>query len=111
MRKLLFPVLALGLLTAAPAAAQTGGFVSPFVGVATDTPTDENRTVYGVGIGFTGPVVGFEVDFGYAPNFYEFEDDFGEFDSEGSVTTVMGNLRVGAPPGKVRRPAGCPSPW
>ena len=102
MRKLLFPVLALGLLTAAPAAAQTGGFVSPFVGVATDTPTDENRTVYGAGIGFTGPVIGFEVDFGYSPNFYEFEDDFGELDSEGSVTTVMGNLLVGAPLGKVR---------
>jgi hypothetical protein len=39
MRKLLFPVLALGLLTAAPAAAQTGGLVTPFIGVATDTPT------------------------------------------------------------------------
>jgi opacity protein-like surface antigen len=102
MRKLLFPVLALGLLTAAPAAAQTGGLVTPFIGVATDTPTEENRTVYGGAIGFTGPVVGFEVDFGYAPNFYEFEDDFGELDSDGSVTTVMGNLLVGAPLGKAR---------
>ena len=103
MRKLVFSALALGLLAAAPASAQTtGGLITPFIGVVTDTPSDDNRTVYGGAIGFTGPVVGFEVDFGYAPNFFEFEDDFGEFGSDGSVTTVMGNLLVGAPLGKVR---------
>ena len=102
MRKLLSSVFALGLLAAAPASAQTGGLVSPFLGVVTDTPADENRTIYGASVGFTGNVVGFEVDFGYAPNFFEFEDDFGEFGSEGSVTTVMGNVLVGAPLGKVR---------
>ena len=103
MRKLVFSALALGLLAAAPASAQTtGGLITPSIGVVTDTPSDDNRTVYGGAIGFTGPVVGFEVDFGYAPNFFEFEDDFGEFGSDGSVTTVMGNLLVGAPLGKVR---------
>lgn len=103
MRKLLFSVAALGLLVAAPASAQTtGGLVTPFIGIVTDTPTDENRTVYGAAVGATGQVVGFEVDFGYAPNFFEVNDDFGEFDSEGSVTTVMGNLLIGAPLGKVR---------
>lgn len=103
MRKFILSSLALGVLAASPAAAQTtGGLVTPFVGVVTDTPSDDNRTVYGGAVGFTGPIVGFEVDFGYAPNFFEFEDDFGEFGSEGSVTTVMGNLLVGAPLGKVR---------
>ena len=41
----------------------TGGIVTPFVGVTTNTPTDENRTVYGGSVGLTGSVVGFEVDF------------------------------------------------
>ena len=103
MRKTLFSILALGILAATPASAQTtGGLATPFIGVVTDTPTEENRTVYGGSVGFTAPVVGFEVDFGYTPNFFEIEDDFGELDSEGSVTTLMGNLLVGAPLGRLR---------
>jgi len=103
MRHYILPLAIVGALGAAPAAAQTGGIVTPFLGVAVDTPTEEsNRTVYGGAVGATGRVFGFEVDFGYSPNFYEVEDDFGEFGSEGSVTTVMGNLLVGAPLGRVR---------
>lgn len=103
MRKYILSSLVLGALTAAPASAQTGGLITPFLGVAVDTPTEEsNRTVYGGALGFTGPVVGFEVDFGYSPNFYEVEDDFGEFGSEGSITTLMGNLLLSAPLGRVR---------
>jgi len=103
MRKLIFSSLVAGLLAASPAAAQTtGGLITPFIGIVTDTPSDDNRTVYGGSVGLTGQVIGFEVDFGYAPNFFEFDDDFGEFDSDGSVTTVMGNLLVGAPLGKLR---------
>ncbi len=103
MRKLLLTSLFLGLVAATPATAQTtGGLGSVFVGVVTDTPSDENRIVYGGAIGATGKVVGFELDFGYSPNFYEVDDDFGELGSSGSVSTVMGNLLVGAPLGKVR---------
>jgi len=103
MRKILLSSLIMAACAAAPAAAQTtGGIVTPFIGVATGTPTDENRTVYGGSVGATGSVVGFEFDFGYSPNFYELEDDFGELGSSGSVTTLMGNLLVGLPLGKVR---------
>lgn len=95
--------LVFGVIAVSPASAQTtGGLVTPFIGVVTNTPTDENRTVYGGSFGVTGQVVGFEVDLGYSPNFFEFEDDFGELGSSGSVTTVMGNLLVGAPLGRVR---------
>jgi opacity protein-like surface antigen len=95
--------LVLGLIAVAPASAQTtGGLITPFIGVVADTPTDENRTVYGGSFGVTGKVVGFELDLGYTPNFFEFEDDFGELGSSGSVTTVMGNLLIGAPLGRVR---------
>lgn len=101
MKMLLLSSLVLTLLAAAPAAAQTRGIVTPFVGVTTNTPTDENRTVYGASVGVLGSVVGVEADFGYTPNFFELDDDFGELDSEGSVSTVMGNLLV-ATPGRVR---------
>jgi opacity protein-like surface antigen len=103
MRKILLSSCLLTLIAAAPAVAQTtGGLATPFIGIVTDTPIDENRTVYGGAIGATGRVVGFEVDFGYAPNFFELEDEFGELGSSGSVSTVMGNLLIGAPLGKVR---------
>jgi opacity protein-like surface antigen len=103
MRKLLLSSLVMAACAATPAAAQTtGGMVTPFFGVATGTPTDENRTVYGGSIGATGSVIGFEFDFGYSPNFYEVEDDFGDLGSSGSVSTLMGNLLVGLPLGRVR---------
>jgi opacity protein-like surface antigen len=103
MRKIILTSLLLGPIVAAPAMAQTtGGLATPFIGVVTDAPSDENRTVYGGAIGFTGPVVGFELDLGYAPNYFEVEDDFGELGSSGSVSTVMGNLLIGAPLGRVR---------
>ena len=103
MRKFLLSSLVMAACAATPAAAQTtGGLVTPFVGVATNTPVDENRTVYGGSIGATGSVIGFEFDFGYSPNFYEVEDDFGELGSSGSVSTLMGNLLIGLPLGRVR---------
>ena len=103
MRKIILSSLTIAVLAAAPAAAQTtGGLVTPFIGVVTDTPIDENRTVYGGSVGATSSIVGFEFDFGYAPNFFEVEDDFGELGSSGSLTTVMGNLLIGAPLGRVR---------
>ncbi|MCC6161847.1 MAG: porin family protein [Acidobacteria bacterium] len=106
MRKFILTSFILATAAAAsttPTAAQTtGGIITPFIGVTTNTPTDENRTVYGGSFGVTGRIVGVELDLGYAPNFFEDEDDFGELDSNGNVTTVMGNLLVGVPLGKVR---------
>ena len=103
MRKILLSSLVMAAVAAMPAAAQTtGGLVTPFIGVATGTPIDENRTVYGGSIGATGSVIGFEFDFGYSPNFYDIEDDFGDFSSSGNVSTLMGNLLIGLPLGRVR---------
>jgi len=103
MRKILLSSLVLAASIATPAAAQTtGGLVTPFIGVVTGTPTDENRIVYGGSIGATGSVIGFEFDFGYSPNFYEVEDDFGDLGSSGSVSTLMGNVLIGLPLGRIR---------
>lgn len=97
MRKYLLSC-AVMLVIAGPAAAQTNGLLTPFVGLAFDAPNgDQNRLVYGGALGFAGPIVGFEVDYGYSPNFFEAEDEFGSFGREGSVTTLMGNVLVSLP--------------
>jgi opacity protein-like surface antigen len=102
MRKYLLSCV-LVLTAALPAAAQTEGLITPFIGVAFDTPNDEEkRLVYGGALGFTGPIVGFEVDYGYSPNFYEAEDELGEFGREGSVTTLMGNILLSIPNRQVK---------
>jgi opacity protein-like surface antigen len=99
----IFLSLALITAVAAPAAAQTGTTLTPFLGVAFDTPTSEdNRLVYGGAIGVVGRIVGFEADFGYSPNFFEGTDEFGAFDSTGSVTSLMGNLILTVPTGTFR---------
>lgn len=93
-----------GIATVAtPASAQTEGLLTPFLGVVLDNPaTDEKRLVYGGALGFAGPIVGFEVDYGYAPNFFEGEDEFGDLGREGSVSTLMGNVLVSLPNRRVK---------
>lgn len=103
------------MLTPAPAQAQSW-FVSPFVGGNFggnadfgDFPDDddavERRLDFGGTIGWNPGVVGFEVDLGYSPNF--FEDTAGDRNFEfgdNNVTTIMGNLLLSAKPGSGFRP-------
>ena len=103
MRKYCLPVIVALFAAASPAIAQTDGLATPFLGVVLDNPaTDENRLVYGGALGFAGPIVGFEVDYGYAPNFFEGEEDFGELGRDGSVSTLMGNVLVSLPNRRVK---------
>lgn len=66
----------------------------------------ERNLTYGASLGWMGNgIVGFEIDFGYSPNFFktdaELEDDF-DLIGDGNVTTLMANVLVGAPLGGVR---------
>lgn len=91
-------VMAATLCLAAPARAQL--YVVPHVGM-TFGGDAENRWVYGGAVGVTGNVVGFEADFGYAPNFFGDEDRFGDVqagDAELSITTFMANITFGGAP-------------
>jgi opacity protein-like surface antigen len=103
----------LGLM-AAPASASADWLFTPFVGTAFNGSADfddfvigdeefERRFTYGASLGVMGAgVVGFEFDFGYSPNFFETivdgDDDF-TFADDSNVTTLMGNLVLGAPIG------------
>ena len=60
----------------------------------------ERRIDFGATLGWNPNVVGFEVDFGWSPNF--FEDTAGDRNFEfgdSNVTTLMSNLLISAPPG------------
>lgn len=65
----------------------------------------ERRLSYGATLGWMGAgVIGFEADFGYSPNFFRADDNSSNFNlvGDGNVTTLMGNLVIGAPLGAVR---------
>jgi len=60
----------------------------------------EKRVDFGATIGWNPSVVGFEVDFGWSPNFFENTIGPGNFEfGDSNVTTLMGNVIVGAPIG------------
>ena len=92
------------VLSSAPARAD--GFITPFIGYnfggdsancATLTSCQEKHTNFGLSMGTTGSVVGFELDLAYAKNF--FAETPG---SESNVFTGMTNLVIGIPTGPVQ---------
>jgi opacity protein-like surface antigen len=110
--------LALVGLATAPATASADWLFTPFVGTVFNGAADfndgfegrefERRFTYGASLGYMGAgAVGFEFDFGYTPNFFETlsgTDDGFDFANDSNVTTLMGNIVLGAPIGGQRGP-------
>lgn len=73
-----------------------------------DDPDDEieKRITFGGQIGFMGAgIFGVEADFGFSPNFFQDTIGAGNFKfGDGNLTTIMGNLILGAPIGGQRGP-------
>jgi opacity protein-like surface antigen len=61
----------------------------------------EQKVNFGASLAWMGAgVVGFEVDFGYSPNFFETTAGTGNFEfGDSNVTTLMGNVIIGVPVG------------
>ena len=103
--------LALMVFAGAPAKASADWLFTPFFGMNwggnaefTDLGGDfqdefQQKMNFGASLSWMGAgAFGFEVDFGYSPNFFQNttgDDDF-EF-GDSNVTTLMANLKVGAP--------------
>jgi opacity protein-like surface antigen len=101
------------MLAPATASAQSW-FFSPYIGGNFggsadfgDFPDDddavERRMDFGATLGWNPSVVGFEIDLGYSPNF--FQDTAGDRNFEfgdNNVTTLMGNVLLSAPAGGFR---------
>ncbi len=101
---------------AAPRSASADWVVTPFIGWNFGGSADvqgtggtsfenkfEKKIDYGVSLASMGAgAVGFEVDFGYSPNFFESgtagNNNF-EFANDSNVVTLTGNVIVGAPIG------------
>ena len=118
VRKLIITAsLVLISTVAAPRQASADWLLTPFVGwnfggtadlFALDDFDDEfeQKANFGASLAWMGAgIVGFEVDFGYTPNFFENTTGGGNFEfGDSNVTTLMGNLLLSAPPGSGFRP-------
>lgn len=101
----------------APAPASADWLFTPFIGATFGGSANiggagedfndewERKLNYGASLAFMGGgALGFELDFGYSPNFFQISPNDGDFDfsSSSNVTTAMANLMIGAPLGSVR---------
>ncbi len=91
MTRLMASVLAAAAVLAVPAVAGADGFLSPYIGVNFGGDTTKKTTVYGGALGFVGQKAGFEIDFGYTPEFFGDET----LGVDGKLVTVMGNVILG----------------
>jgi opacity protein-like surface antigen len=107
LRKLFMTgALALAVSTVTPAKASADWLFTPFLGgtfggsanitdVGGDFDNEFNRKLtYGASLAYLGNgIAGFEIDFGYSPNFFEGDpDDSLNLVGDGNVTTLMANV-------------------
>ncbi|MEX1129490.1 MAG: outer membrane beta-barrel protein [Vicinamibacterales bacterium] len=115
LRKLIITSgLAFMVVAAVPTKASADWLFTPFVGMNfgggfSDDFGDfedefENRGTYGASLAWVGGgALGFELDFGFSPNFFENTAGDADFDyGENNVTTLMANVVLGAPGGGIR---------
>jgi len=117
VRKLVM-ISALALMLAPASANAQNWFFTPFVGGNFGGNADfgnfpnqddavERRMDFGATLGWNPSVVGFEVDLGFAPNFFQDTAGDANFDfGTNNVTTLMTNVIIGAKPGSGLRPYG-----
>jgi hypothetical protein len=113
LRKLVIPsVLALFVVAGAPSKASADWLVTPYFGMnwggsanfndAFDEDFEdefERKMNFGASVAWMGAgAIGFEFDLGFAPNFFENTSGGGDFAfGDSNVTTLMANVKVGAP--------------
>jgi opacity protein-like surface antigen len=112
VRKALITIaLAAATVALTPGRAAADWYLTPYVGGVFGGNADfgdfdddfddeaERRINFGAALGWMGHgVIGFEADFSWTPNFFENTAGGGDFDfGDSNVTTLMGNLVVGAP--------------
>jgi opacity protein-like surface antigen len=114
LRRILVTACLVFMVTAAvPTKASADWLFTPFIGLNfggavtfNDALGDredefEKRVDFGASLAWMGAgIAGFEVDFGYSPNFFESTEGDANFDyGDNNVTTLMANLVLGAPIG------------
>ena len=110
MRRLV--LIAAMALCLTPATASAEWIFTPFIGASFAAGTDNtdfddiidgSKMTYGGSLAWVGGgVLGFEVDFGYAPEYFEGDDDDVDFVDSSNYTSLMANVMVSAPRGAFR---------
>lgn len=115
----IFLVAAMAIALLPASARAQSWYVTPYIGgnfggnadfgnsIGDTDDAVERRMTFGAAIGWVPNVVGLEFDLGFAPNF--FEDTAGDRNftfGVNNVTTMMGNVVIGAAPGAGFRPYG-----
>jgi len=105
-------VLAAMALCLAPTKASAEWIFTPFIGASFaagsdntdfDTVLDGSKMTYGGALTWVGGgVLGFEVDLGYAPEYFEGDDDDVDFVDSSNYTSLMANVVLSAPRGAFR---------
>ena len=99
-------VVALGIVSAAPATADAQVTFTPHAGATFGSDAPTNKPAFGAALTFMGDIAGFEVDFGYTPDFFNEDADDVVLVGDSNVTTFMGSLVVGPRVGGRVRPYG-----
>ena len=105
-------VIAALALCLTPATASAEWIFTPFIGASFaagsdnidfDTVIDGSKMTYGGTLTWLGGgVLGFEVDLGYSPEYFEPDDDDFDFADKSNYTSFMANVVVSAPRGAFR---------
>lgn len=102
MRKILIAAaMAAVAVAATPRRAQAQTFLTPFAGATFGEDAPNQQFTGGASLTFMGTVAGFEVDFGYTPDFYD-KNDNAVIIGSNNVTTLTGNLVIGVGAGPIR---------
>lgn len=97
-RTLLLPLMAVVILAAAAVPARADVWFTPYLGSSLKTDfggwNPGRAWHYGAALTWVGRAgLGVEIDLAYSPKFFEpGEEDFLDFDGDGNLTTLMGNL-------------------
>src|SRR5438477_7876558 len=105
MKRILFLALVLALPLALPSQARAEGFISPLIGFNFGGDAacpavqgcEDKRMNFGVALGATGNIFGFEEEFGYARDFFGSAPTL-----KSSVLTVMSSVMLAPKIGPVR---------
>ena len=114
-KSLIAAAFVLIITAAAPRPAAADWLFTPFIGstfggsadvggaIPTSKSDFERKLNWGASLSGTAPVT-FELDFGYSPNFFGVSDSSSgvSFLGDGNVTTLTGNVKIGASGGPVR---------
>lgn len=113
MKRLILTIAAAAICLA-PSTASAEWILTPFIGASFNTGsdvTDEDfeelldgsKMTYGGTLTWIGGgVLGFEVDLGYSPEFFEGDDDDTDFIDSSNYSSLMANVVLSAPTGAFR---------